>query len=113
MNGNEQGRYEEDWTMDDATATHSHVAGPSGFHPINLSHLIAGVVLACFVGIWAAITLEWLPVDDLRWLLPIPWLVAGSAGLLAATLGRRRRERVPLSDRDVGVVRDRPVDPGP
>ena len=36
----------------------------------------------------------WLPLDDgdaLRWLLPVPWLVAGAAGLLATTLGAARR----------------------
>lgn len=84
----------------------------TGFHLVNLTHLIMGVAFACFAGIWAAVTTGWLPVDDLRWVLPVPWLLAGSAGLLAATLGQRRRERVPGGDRQVGVVGDHPVDPG-
>lgn len=84
----------------------------SGFHPVNLTHLVMGLVLAGLAGIWAAVTAGWLPVDDLRWILPVPWLVAGSAGLLAAVLGGRRRERVARRDGQVGVVGDDPVHPG-
>lgn len=94
----------EDRTMDPEAS--------SGFHPVNLTHLIMGVAFACFVGIWAAIMLGPLEFDDLRWVLPVPWLVAGSAGLLAATLGRRRSERVPRGHGDVGMAGEDPVDPG-
>lgn len=84
----------------------------TGLHPVNLTHLVLGLVFAGLAGTWAAVTAGWLPVDDLRWILPIPWLLAGSVGLLAATLGARRRERVTRRDGDVGVVGDHPVDPG-
>lgn len=83
----------------------------NGFHPVNLTHLIMGIAFASFAGIWAAVTADWLPVDDLSWVLPIPWLLAGSAGLVAATLGRRRREGVAGRDSDVRVVGDHPIDP--
>lgn len=65
----------------------------SGFHPVNLTHLIMGVALACFAGMWAAIVLGPLELDALRWVLPVPWLAAGTAGLVAATVGRRRPGR--------------------
>ncbi|MBE7324896.1 hypothetical protein IEQ44_09530 [Nocardioides sp. Y6] len=83
----------------------------SGFHPVNLTHLVMGIAFAGLAAIWAAVTAGWLPLDDLRWVLPVPWLLAGSAGLLATTLGGRRRERVSRGDGDVGVVGDHPVDP--
>lgn len=116
----------EDWTMatdtsagtSTGTSTDTSYWQPDpaprgGRHPINLTHLIMGIVLATFAGIWVAIEVGSLPVDDLRWVLPLPWLLAGSAGLLAATLGRRRGERVSRRDGDVGVVGDHPVDPRP
>ncbi|GGD23693.1 hypothetical protein [Nocardioides daphniae] len=106
-------RNPEEWAMDTTTdaARTAPQATRGGLHPVNLTHLIMGTVLAAFAGIWVAIEVASLPVDDLRWVLPVPWLLAGSAGLLAATLGRRRRERVTRDDGDVGVVGDHPVDP--
>lgn len=86
---------------------------PTGFHPVNLTHLVAGLVFLCFAGIWVALAAGWMPVDDLRWALPVPWLLAGSVGLLAAIWSQRRRERVPRRDGDVGMVGDHPVDPRP
>lgn len=63
----------------------------SGRHPVHLAHLVWGVVFAAFLGIWALVATDTVPTDDLRWLLPVPWLLAGTAGLLAAALGRRPR----------------------
>lgn len=63
----------------------------TGRHPVHLAHLVWGVVFAAFLGIWALVATANVPTDDLRWLLPVPWLLAGVAGLLAAALGRRPR----------------------
>jgi hypothetical protein len=85
---------------------HDHLS-ESGRHPVNLTHLILGIAFLGFAGIWAAIAGEVVPTEDLRWLLPVPWLLAGSAGLVAIALSRLRH-----SHRDIGLVSDDAVDTG-
>ena len=56
----------------------------AGLHPINIGHLVMGVAfLGLFVN-WALIESGTLEAHDLRWLLPIPWVAAGAAGLIAS-----------------------------
>ena len=56
----------------------------AGLHPINIGHLVMGVAfLGLFVN-WALIQSGTLEAHDLRWLLPIPWVAAGAAGLIAS-----------------------------
>ncbi len=62
-------------------------------HPVNVTHLVFGVVFATFLGIWALVTADVVSNDDLRWLLPVPWLLAGAAGLVVATFGRSGRRQ--------------------
>ncbi|MFE6508611.1 hypothetical protein ACFVDI_16370 [Nocardioides sp. NPDC057767] len=62
---------------------------PTGRHPVNIGHLVMGLVFLAFVVVWALIvsgTVAIRSVEDLRWLLPLPWIVGGSIGLLAALL---------------------------
>lgn len=62
---------------------------PTGRHPVNIGHLVMGLVFLVFVVVWALIatrTVEIHTLEDLRWLLPLPWIVGGSIGLLAALL---------------------------
>jgi|KBSMisStaDraftv2_1062788.scaffolds.fasta_scaffold203878_2 hypothetical protein len=55
----------------------------AGKHPVNVLHLVMGVAfLGLFVN-WALIQSDVLEAHDLRWLLPIPWVAAGAAGLIA------------------------------
>jgi hypothetical protein len=63
----------------------------SGRHPVNIGHLVMGLAFAGLVVIWALIEGDVIADSDIRWLLPIPWVLAGTAGLLAVTLGNRRR----------------------
>lgn len=81
--------------MDDARSTSP---GPlqAGRHPANIGHLVMGLAFLGLVGVWALIQADVVGNDDIRWLLPIPWVFAGLAGLLATTLTARRRH-----DRDV------------
>ena len=60
-------------------------------HPVNVGHLVMGLAFAGLVGIWALVVGDVVDNDDIRWLLPIPWVLAGAAGLLATTLGGRHR----------------------
>jgi hypothetical protein len=64
-----------------------------GRHPVHVTHLVMGVVFLGIVVVWALVQADLVGGDDVRWLLPVPWVLAGGAGLLATTLsGRRRRQ---------------------
>jgi hypothetical protein len=65
----------------------------SGTHPVNIGHLVMGLAFAGLVGVWAAVQLDIVPTDDVRWLLPLPWLIAGAAGLVAVAFGQLRPRR--------------------
>lgn len=64
----------------------------AGVHPVNVGHLVMGVAFAGLVVIWALVESGTAGASDLRWLLPIPWVAAGAAGLVA-TLPRLRGTR--------------------
>ena len=63
---------------------------PSGRHPVNITQLVMGVAFAGLVLVWALVQGDGGAADELRWLMPIPWLAAGAAGL-AATVWRSRK----------------------
>jgi hypothetical protein len=63
----------------------------SGRHPVNVGHLVMGLAFLGLVGVWALIQGDVVQGDDIRWLLPVPWVIAGIAGLLATTLSSRSR----------------------
>ncbi|TYL51904.1 hypothetical protein FXB39_05680 [Nocardioides sp. BGMRC 2183] len=64
----------------------------SGFHPVNIGHLVMGVAFLGLTVVWALLVSDAVDPVDAHWLLPIPWLAAGAAGLVATVLrGRRRR----------------------
>ena len=64
---------------------------PSGRHPVNIGHLVMGLAFLGLVGVWALIQADVVDHHDIRWLLPVPWVIAGIAGLLATTLTSRDR----------------------
>ena len=64
---------------------------PSGRHPVNIGHLVMGLAFLGLVGVWALIQADVVDNHDIRWLLPVPWVIAGIAGLLATTLTSRDR----------------------
>lgn len=69
----------------------------TGRHPVNIGHLVMGLVFAGLLGIWALITADVVAGDEVRWLFPLPWVLAGGIGLLAVMLaGRRKRDRTRL-----------------
>jgi hypothetical protein len=62
-------------------------SGPTrhaGVHPVNVLHLVMGVAFVGILVIWALVESDTVAASDLRWLLPIPWVAAGIAGLVAA-----------------------------
>lgn len=60
-------------------------------HPLNVGHLVMGIAFAGMVLVWALVAGDVAGEDDLAWLMPIPWVSAGAAGLVAMALGARRR----------------------
>ena len=75
--------------MSTTTTTTTDTFATGGRHPVNVSHLVMGIAFLGLVGIWALVQSDVVGSDDLRWLLPVPWVLAGLAGLLATTLSSR------------------------
>jgi hypothetical protein len=73
-----------------------------GRHPVNIGHLVMGIAFLGLVGIWALVQSDLVNGDDIRWLLPIPWVFAGVAGLLATTLAGRNRQPVSVGESQTG-----------
>ena len=63
---------------------------PSGRHVVNITHLVMGVAFAGLVLVWALVQGDVVETDELRWLMPIPWLAAGAAGLAATVWPSRK-----------------------
>ena len=63
----------------------------SGRHPVNVGHLVMGIAFLGLVGVWALIQGDVVQGSDVRWLLPVPWVLAGLAGLLAIGLSGSKR----------------------
>jgi hypothetical protein len=64
----------------------------SGRHPVSVGHLVMGVAFLGLATVWLLFETEVVGRDDLRWFLPLPWLAAGLAGLLAVALTGRRSQ---------------------
>jgi hypothetical protein len=63
----------------------------AGLHPVNILHLVFGVAFLGLVVNWALIESGTVGAHGLRWLLPIPWVAAGAAGLIATAPRLRSR----------------------
>jgi hypothetical protein len=74
-----------------STTTTPPVERPSGRHPVNVGHLVMGIAFLGLVGVWALIQSDVVGGSDVRWLLPVPWVLAGLAGLLAIGLSGSKR----------------------
>ena len=51
---------------------------PSGWHPVNITHLVMGVAFAGMVLVWALVQADVVATDGLRWLMPACWSATGS-----------------------------------
>jgi hypothetical protein len=63
----------------------------AGLHPVNILHLVLGVAFLGLTLNWALIESGAVDTSGLRWLLPIPWVAAGAAGLIATAPRLRGR----------------------
>jgi hypothetical protein len=59
-------------------------------HPVNVGHLVMGIAFAGMVLVWALVAGDVVDDGDVQWLLPIPWVGAGAAGLVAMAIAARR-----------------------
>jgi len=73
------------------------VQTPTGWHPVNVGHLVIGTALVGLFTVWALISSDTLELGDAHWLLPLPWLVAGVVGLAATVLRNTRRRTGKMS----------------
>jgi len=73
------------------------VETPTGWHPVNVGHLVIGTALVGLFTVWALISSDTLELGDAHWLLPLPWLVAGVVGLAATVLRNTRRRTGKMS----------------
>jgi hypothetical protein len=64
-----------------------------GTHPAHVGHLVMGLAFLGLVAIWAVVESGAVATNDVRWLLPLPWVFAGAAGLVAAVFSGRRPRR--------------------
>ena len=86
---------------------------PTGYfagarHPVNVGHLVMGLAFIGLVGIWSLIVNDVVDDEDIRWLLPIPWVLAGLAGLAVLAVSGSRK----YATRATGWVEPaEPVDP--
>jgi hypothetical protein len=64
-----------------------------GRHPVNIGHLVMGLAFTGLLVVWALFVSDVVPDDDIRWLLPVPWLIGGGVGLVAAITSQARQTR--------------------
>ena len=77
-------------TYDYDTGTTATPGPDSWRHPVNVGHLVMGLAFLGLVVVWALVVGDAVADDDVRWLLPVPWVLAGGAGLVATAVAARR-----------------------
>ncbi|MCR1784346.1 hypothetical protein KVF89_17525 [Nocardioides carbamazepini] len=64
----------------------------TGRHPVNTGHLVMGVAFVGLVIVWALVKSDTVEPERAGWIMGLPWLAAGAAGLIASVLRGRRRD---------------------
>lgn len=55
-------------------------------HPVNVAHLVMGIAFLGVALIALLVQGDVVDTHDLRWLLPVPWIAGGAAGLIASAV---------------------------
>ncbi|MCW2814173.1 MAG: hypothetical protein JWN84_1628 [Nocardioides sp.] len=87
-------------TTDSKASESTARRGHSGRHPVNIGHLVMGVAFTGLLVVWALVAGDVVEGEDVRWLLPVPWVLAGVAGLVGLIASDRRR----IGQQQVGWV---------
>ncbi|WP_341923769.1 hypothetical protein [Nocardioides psychrotolerans] len=77
--------------MNDTTALTTEPE--SGRHPVNVAHLVMGIAFLGLALVWSLVQYDVVEGRDIRWLLPVPWVLAGAAGLAAIAVTSTRRHQ--------------------
>lgn len=64
-----------------------------GRHRTDIGQLVMGLAFLSVVGCWLLVQTDVVTGEDIRWLLPIPWVVAGAIGLVVSSVMSVRRHR--------------------
>lgn len=92
----------------------------TGRHPVIIGHLVMGLAFLGLVGIWSLIVNDVVDDEDIRWLLPIPWVLAGLGGLAALAVSGSRRyatratgwvDSTPAAENEEPEEPEEPVEP--
>ncbi|GAA3545311.1 hypothetical protein [Nocardioides daeguensis] len=62
----------------------------TGWHRVNTGHLVMGVAFTGLLIVWALVVSDTVQVEEDGWIMGLPWLAAGAAGLIASVLRGRR-----------------------
>ncbi|MEI2810632.1 MAG: hypothetical protein V9F00_10625 [Nocardioides sp.] len=84
--------------MSNYQPTDDSFAARSGWHPTHVTHLVFGLLFIGLVSVWAAFQTGLVESSDTRWLIPLPWVLAGGAGLVAAAMSNRRTAPVSVPE---------------
>ncbi|MBM7518983.1 hypothetical protein [Nocardioides nitrophenolicus] len=68
----------------------------TGRHRVNTGHLVMGVAFTGLVIVWALAISDRVQLQHNGWIMGLPWLAAGAAGLVASVL--RGRHPDPSAD---------------
>lgn len=77
-------------TTDTTTAKTPGFVG-SGRHPVNIGHLVMGIAFTGLALVWLLHQGDVTDNESLRWLMPVPWVLAGAVGLIATAITSQRR----------------------
>jgi len=81
--------------MSETTTPDQNLSGQgyveSGRHPVNIGHLVMGIAFVGLALVWWLHQIDATDDGSLRWLLPVPWVLAGAVGLVATAVTSRRR----------------------
>ena len=64
---------------------------PSGRHPVSIGHLVMGIAFLGLAVVAGLVTGDVVDGDDVHFLMPLPWVLAGLGGLAALVLRDRGR----------------------
>lgn len=59
---------------------------------VRIGHLVMGLVFLLLTGVWGLYVGGAIDSDNLRWLIPLPFLIGGGASLVALALTTRKRQ---------------------
>lgn len=66
-------------------------ARPSGRHPVSIGHLVMGIAFLGLAVVAGLVSGNVVDGDDVHFLMPLPWVLAGLGGLAALVLRDRGR----------------------